>query len=138
MRVEAEAEVGADLARVWAWWTDFGREGDEMRVTHGLGSSKRRILRVAPGEVVFEDRSLLGSVRRTVRLDAEGHAFTETGDGDQRYEARWTFEPAGEGRTRVRRAMRVRAHAAFGPFTRALVRVDLRHHARQAERELGR
>lgn len=134
MRIEAVGEIDAPLDRVWAWWTDFGKEGDVFRMAHGLGASTRTILHVEPGRVVLEDRSLLGKVRREVRIG--DRALHETASGGQAFESEWRFEDAGSGRTRVVRTVRLRAHAAFGPFARAVTRADLRHHCRAAEREL--
>ena len=135
MRFEVACDVAAPVERVWAWWTDFGKAGDEMRVTHGLGASRRRILEAAPDRVVFEDRSLLGTVRRTVRLQP-GHRFLETGEGAQAFECAWRFDATDAGGTRVTRSMRVRAARALGPFARLVARADLRHHCREAERDL--
>ena len=135
MRFVVACDVAAPVDRVWAWWTDFGKAGDEQRVTHGLGASRRRILEASPGRVVFEDASALGTVRRTVTLQ-EGHRFLETGEGGQTFESEWRFEPTPEGGTRVTRSMRVRAARVFGSFARLVTAADLRHHCRQAEKDL--
>lgn len=135
MRFVVACDVAAPVDRVWAWWTDFGAPGDEQRVTHGLGASRRRILEASPGRVVFEDKSMLGTVRRTVTL-REGRTFLETGEGDQAFESEWRFEAAPGGGTRVTRTMRVRAARVFGPFARLVTAADLRHHCREAEKDL--
>ncbi|HWH07704.1 MAG TPA: SRPBCC family protein [Candidatus Thermoplasmatota archaeon] len=135
MMFEVACEVAAPLEGVWAWWTDFGSPGDELRVSHGLGASRRRVLEAAPGRVVFEDRTPLGTVRRTVRLQP-GHRFLETGEGAQSFESEWRFEATPAGGTRVTRSMRVRAAAALRPAARLVTWMDLRHHCREAERDL--
>lgn len=135
MRFEVACDVAAPVERVWAWWTDFGKPGDAFRMTHGLGSSRRRVLEASPERVVFEDRSLLGTVRRTIRIDG-ARSFVETGEGSQTFESRWTFEPTPSGGTRVTRTMRVRAARVYGPFARFVTQADLRHHCREAERDL--
>ena len=136
MRFVVEAEVGAPLARVWAWWTDYGEPGAPFRVRHGAGSSTRRVLSNAGGVVVLEDRSVLGTLRRTVRVLPD-HRLLETTEEGQDFESEWRFEAAGEARTRVVRSMRVRAHPWLKPFSAWVARQDLRHHCREAERELG-
>lgn len=135
MRFEASALVDAPVERVWAWWTDFGEAGASFRMSHGLGASTRRILEASAGVVVLEDKSLLGTVRRTVRL-LDGRRLHEVGTGGQTFESEWRFEDAGGGRTRVTRTMRVRGHKAFAPFARLVTNADLRHHCREAERDL--
>ena len=137
MRYEVEAEVAAPVDAVWAWWTDFGEPGATFRMKHGAGSSTRRILSREGDTVVFSDMSLLGDIRRTVRIDHAARALHETGAEGQTFESTWRFEAAGPGRTRVVRAMRVRAAAVFGPFSRWVTRQDLRYHCREAERELA-
>lgn len=129
------ALVHAPLDRVWAWWTDFGKPGDEFRVSHGLGSSTRRILDAGPGEIVIEDRSIGGTIRRTVRVGPD-HRIHETGAGAQRFESEWRFEAVDAARTRVTRTMRLRAAAVFKPFAWAVTLQDLRHHCREATRDL--
>lgn len=136
MRLAAEAEIAAPLDRVWAWWTDFGEAGASFRMRHGAGSSRRRILSNADGVVVLEDRSLLGTLRRTVRILPD-HRLHEAAEGGQSFESEWSFRDAGGGRTRVVRTMRIRAHPFFKPVSAWIVRQDLRHHCREAERELA-
>lgn len=135
MRFVVEAEVAAPLDRVWAWWTDFGEPGASFRMKHGAGSSTRRILENAGGVVVLEDRSVLGNLRRKVRILPD-HRLLETAEDGQEYESEWTFREAGPDRTRITRSMRVRAHPVFKPFAAWVARQDLKHHCREAERDL--
>lgn len=135
MRFEVAATVDAPVEKVWAWWTDFGEPGQVLRVRHGAGSSTRTIVARDAKRVEFEDKSILGTVRRVVTL-GEGHVFTEVGSGGQAFESTWRFEPDGDSRTRVVRTMRLRAARVFGPFARWVSAQDLRHHCREATREL--
>src|SRR5688500_1755851 len=141
IRVEVSIVVRAPLERVWAWWTDYGNAGDESKVWHGVTTSRRRVLAAGPEGCTFTDTSLGSTVRRDVRITGP-HAFHESARGGARFESDWRFERAGEGRTRIVRALDVRSKpaSALGPLGRWSVRrmaeVDLRAHAKEAERDL--
>lgn len=139
MHVESAASVPAPLEDVWAWWTDYGPEGTAMRVRHGIGTSERRVLARDAERVVLEERLPFGlgrALRHEIRLRAEDHCLMER-DLRGGFESTWRFE-AIDGGTRVTRV--VKANGAFGfvppPLARALVARDLRHHAREAARDL--
>lgn len=136
MRFTVEGFIDAPRDAVWAWWTDFGSPGETFRMKHGAGSSTRRILDVAKERVVVEDASAIGVVHREVRVG--DFTLHETASGGQTFESEWRFDAVAPDRTRVTRSMRLRAHAAYGPFARWVTRMDLRYHCREAERELKR
>ena len=137
MRYEVTCEVAAPVETVWSWWTDFGEPGTTFRMAHGMGSSTRTILARDGTSVVFSDKSLLGDIRRTVKMDASTRTLRETGEEGQTFESEWRFEPLGVDRTRITRTMRVRAAKIYGPFSRWVTRKDLAFHCREAEREIA-
>lgn len=135
MRIEVSGTIDAPVSRVWAWWTDFGEPGQRFVVHHGAGKSTRTILARDARTIIFEDKSLLGVIHRTVTI-GEGHTFTEVGRGGQTFESSWSFEVVDDRHTRVVRVMRVRASQIFAPFVKYVTSRDLRYHCREASEAL--
>lgn len=134
---------GVPPERALAWWSDF-REG---KADHAW--VRRRILaRGVDGRVTMEDRGFLFRERTTARALADRVTF-EGVNTFSRFVGAYVFEREGTGGgeregTRVTLEAEVRLKAGWRPFevvarpvARALVRADLRYHARQLERGWG-
>ncbi len=133
------ARIPVDEA--WAWWTDYGEAGDEQNVTHGLGTSRRRILEKTGTHIVLEEDLPLpfGAhvplVRHEVDIEAGARTIREHGTRPHEYDSRWYFEPGSTGNeTRITRVMEIPAPALdeLGPLAEDVVRrfitKDLEHH----------
>lgn len=143
MRAEALVRgVSPDAA--WAWWTDF-RQGAEDHAFARWGHPERRLQEREDGTILVTDTaSLLGLrwleveevtlAKPRVRFEARNNAGV--------FRGHYRFLPHAEG-TRIEAVVDVVAlHKPYrwgGPLARAFVGWfvgwDLRHHAREMERE---
>src|SRR5438067_920189 len=124
-------------ANAIAWWTDF----QEGKSDHRL--ARRRILdRGADGSVTMEDRSLFFRERLTAWTD--GNVVRFRGENSfVRFEGSYTFEQVAEGTSiRLQASLRLRGgwrpfQPAARPIARAVLRADLRLHARELNEQLA-
>lgn len=137
VRFEVSAQIDAPVDAVWAWWTDFGETGVPFRMKHGLGSSTRTIVARTGDTITFYDKSIIGNVRRDVRVNHAERMLHEIGSEGQQFESTWRFEAMAPAQTRVTRTMRVRAHPTLAAISQWITRKDLEFHCRDASRALG-
>lgn len=140
MRFEIEAIIRARPGDVFAWWTDYGEAGHVERVGHGLGWSRREVLRRREDEVVLRETLpvlRVPLVEHRVRIERDRRRLHES--SEDAFDAYWTFEEHPDG-TRVRREVEVAPRLArftTAKLTRVLMQRDLDHHARECERALA-
>lgn len=145
MRFEVSAETAAPLAEVWAWWTDYGKSGEESAVSHGFGTrGVRRVLEAGATRVVLAESVPLPFVggievvRHEVRIDEDARKLHERTVEGAPFEAVWSFETTGQGGTRIRREVNVEeGPGRFLPaaMARPFAQRDLDHHVREFEHE---
>lgn len=146
MRIALSHDVpGVEPAAALAWWSDF-REG---HADHGfVPGTQRRIHGRAEGETSMEE------VTRWLGITVfREHVRARVGEDDVRFagtnnfssfDGRYAFEPMPGGTTirlaadiRLRRGLRW-ADVAAVPVVEAILRADLRGHAKDMQRELSR
>ncbi len=144
MRVVASVVVPAPPDEVWAWWTDFGAPGETVRVSHGLGATRREILARERNRIVLRERFGAAHFDHDVVVHADARRLDEhyLGGAWRPFRAVWRFGPEAGGRaTRVSRDLDVDVPGPAvlqdleAPAARRLVEMDLRAHAREFERD---
>lgn len=141
MSIRASVETSLPVARVWAWWTDFGVVGGEEWVDHGTGKTLRRVVSRNGSRYVLEERVPLVGVasvpvlRHEVLVDDSARAFVETAPT---YTSRWAFEETASGGTRIVREMFPSGLGKLAPdgLSKRFMERDLRAHVAAMERDL--
>lgn len=146
MKVDLSVDVpGVAPEAAHAWWSDF-REGNTDHPF--VPGERRRILEESPTRVVMEDETRWLGVRvfreRTTAEIAPGEVRIQGANGLAAFEGAYRFE-AIPGGTRLRLVATVTLRRGLAwsdawarPLVLAILRVDLRGHARDLEGEMAR